>query len=431
MSEKKRHKMYSLRELYDYILNRNGIQNRHRIERDLQQDPFLEDALEGFSELEEDEATKLVTNLNARIGRKSGFNNRNWITGIAATVALLIIAGIGYMAVRWVDHSYNKATFTLEQPLPDKEIKLQPSPKEQEIRTEPEITLPTPDPVPETSEPERPQIIPSPAQKSETKQFTEDEVISADEEMLMKVIIQEEAIAEEIYTMPSAGAINQQAPQMALSRIQEPSESLASNIVKGKIVDSESGEPLPGVSIKISDTNQGTVTDIDGIFEIEIPDGEVKLTASFIGMMTEEFSARDANNNVVALMPEIASLSEVVVIGYSRTGRSAQVNEQKKNEGQTVIRDPEPIGGYHNFHKYLKKNTIISDSETINRITIIVRFDIDRDGNPINFEVVESQFDEYSQKAEKLIKDGPRWIPAQLNGEFITKPVELKIDFRK
>jgi hypothetical protein len=148
-------------------------------------------------------------------------------------------------------------------------------------------------------------------------------------------------------------------------------------------------------------------------------------------MMTEEFSARDANNNVVAMMPEIASLSEVVVIGYGSTGRSARVNEQKKNDEQTINLDPEPIGGYRNFHKYLKKNAIISDSETINRITIIVRFDIDRDGNPVNFTIKESQDGDYAEKAKKLIKNGPKWIPAQLNGEFIIEPVELKIDFRK
>src|SRR5215217_9592942 len=56
-----------------------------------------------------------------------------------------------------------------------------------------------------------------------------------------------------------------------------------SQSIKGKITDEKNGSGLPGVSILIQGTNNGTVTDPDGNFSLNASDGSYKLVVSFIG----------------------------------------------------------------------------------------------------------------------------------------------------
>jgi hypothetical protein len=57
--------------------------------------------------------------------------------------------------------------------------------------------------------------------------------------------------------------------------------------VKGKVIDEESKQPLPGVVVLIKNSAKGTTTNFDGEFEIETKKGD-KLVFSFIGMKTQE-----------------------------------------------------------------------------------------------------------------------------------------------
>lgn len=84
--------------------------------------------------------------------------------------------------------------------------------------------------------------------------------------------------------------------------------------VKGVVMDSEDGSTIPGVSIIVKGTQNGTVTDIDGNFSILANKGDV-LQFSFIGMLTQEL---EVNSNTISLKmePDVETLEEVVVVGY-------------------------------------------------------------------------------------------------------------------
>lgn len=96
------------------------------------------------------------------------------------------------------------------------------------------------------------------------------------------------------------------------------SAAVAQFTVTGSVQD-VSGEPLIGVSIVIKGTTTGTASDLDGTFEISIPDGnEVTLMFSYTGYKTSEVDVTRANNNVSLTMEEdIAKLDEVVVTGLA------------------------------------------------------------------------------------------------------------------
>lgn len=86
--------------------------------------------------------------------------------------------------------------------------------------------------------------------------------------------------------------------------------------IKGTVTD-EKGEPLPGVNILVKGTNLGTTTDLQGQYQLSIPDEvEAVLIFSFIGFLTREESAEGKSLLDLALQTDTKSLEEVVVIGY-------------------------------------------------------------------------------------------------------------------
>ncbi|MGL5682598.1 MAG: SusC/RagA family TonB-linked outer membrane protein [Marinifilaceae bacterium] len=113
--------------------------------------------------------------------------------------------------------------------------------------------------------------------------------------------------------------------------------------LKGTVVDSK-GESLPGVSVQIAGTSIGCATDINGVFKLEVPvTGTMKLSFSFIGMVTEVVPVSQSNENMrVVLKDDSKTLDEVVVrTGYferkkdSYTGAATTFSGEKLREVST------------------------------------------------------------------------------------------------
>lgn len=85
--------------------------------------------------------------------------------------------------------------------------------------------------------------------------------------------------------------------------------------VNGTVVDSY-GQPLPGVNIIQKGTNNGTVSDFDGNYQLEISESDVILVFSYVGFQTveENVSARRTIN--ITLKESVNNLEEVVLVGY-------------------------------------------------------------------------------------------------------------------
>ncbi|WP_320002631.1 SusC/RagA family TonB-linked outer membrane protein [Shiella aurantiaca] len=116
--------------------------------------------------------------------------------------------------------------------------------------------------------------------------------------------------------------------------------------VRGTISDYSTGETLPGASVLVKGTTNGVTTDIDGKFALSIPDGAT-LVVSFIGYETEEIIVGSRSVIDIALMPDIQSLNEVVVVGYGSvekkdvTGVVSKVDAKNFNKG--VINAPDKL----------------------------------------------------------------------------------------
>jgi len=86
--------------------------------------------------------------------------------------------------------------------------------------------------------------------------------------------------------------------------------------VSGTVTDGETGEGLPGVNVVVKGTTIGTVTDLNGSYNIEVPSTESVLVFSSISFLTEEITVGNQAVIDVALSPDVQALEEIVVIGY-------------------------------------------------------------------------------------------------------------------
>lgn len=90
--------------------------------------------------------------------------------------------------------------------------------------------------------------------------------------------------------------------------------------VKGKVVD-EKGEGLPGVNILIKGTQQGTISDENGYFQLNVQEGAT-LIFSFVGYITQELPVTNSTNLQVVLKSDSKALEEVIVVGYGTQKKS-------------------------------------------------------------------------------------------------------------
>ncbi|MBN2214319.1 MAG: SusC/RagA family TonB-linked outer membrane protein [Bacteroidales bacterium] len=84
-------------------------------------------------------------------------------------------------------------------------------------------------------------------------------------------------------------------------------------LVTGKVTGAEDNTALPGVTIVVKGTTVGAITNIDGAYQLEVPEGSEILEFSFVGMKTQEVSVDNRSVIDVVLEPELVGLEEVVV----------------------------------------------------------------------------------------------------------------------
>ncbi len=92
--------------------------------------------------------------------------------------------------------------------------------------------------------------------------------------------------------------------------------------VSGVVISEEDQSGLPGVNVLIKGTTTGTVTDVDGVYRIEVPNAETVLVFSSIGYLSEEVVVGNRTEINLTMLPDIKSLEEIVVIGYGTQKKS-------------------------------------------------------------------------------------------------------------
>lgn len=108
--------------------------------------------------------------------------------------------------------------------------------------------------------------------------------------------------------------------------------------VTGTVV--EGGFPLPGVSVVVKGTTNGTQTDFDGKYTIKVNKGET-LVFSFIGMNTESKVIGESSAVNITMTAEDSKLEEVIVMAYGQTKKKNEITGSAvKVDGETIAKMP-------------------------------------------------------------------------------------------
>ncbi|MEN7546306.1 TonB-dependent receptor [Rapidithrix thailandica] len=130
--------------------------------------------------------------------------------------------------------------------------------------------------------------------------------------------------------------------------------------ISGQVVSADDSQPLLGASIRVKGTANGSVTDMDGSFKLNVPQGAI-LVFSYIGYLNQEIEVRDQSFLKVALEADVQVLNSVVVVGYgtqkkeSLTGSIATM-ELTTKENQPITNISNALQGMPGLHVNLSNS---------------------------------------------------------------------------
>ena len=120
------------------------------------------------------------------------------------------------------------------------------------------------------------------------------------------------------------------------------SVAVADRTVKGTVTTPETNEPLPGVSIILKSTQRGTTTDVNGKFQLDVPDENATLIFSFVGYLSQEISVGNRTDLSIVLAPDTKALDEIVVVGYGTQKKSTLTGAIAAVKGSDIAENPVP-----------------------------------------------------------------------------------------
>jgi TonB-linked SusC/RagA family outer membrane protein len=134
-----------------------------------------------------------------------------------------------------------------------------------------------------------------------------------------------------ISATPAYASSNNEKAETAVLQTQEKN-------VQGKVVD-KNGEALIGVNIIVKGTTTGTVTDMDGNYQINVPENAT-LIFSFIGFLNQEVPVADNTIINISLTEDALGLEEVVVVGYGTQKKANLTGSVSAVKGDELVRKP-------------------------------------------------------------------------------------------
>ena len=109
--------------------------------------------------------------------------------------------------------------------------------------------------------------------------------------------------------------------------------------VSGKVTDS-SGSPLPGVTVVVKNTTQGTITNAEGDYSLDNVPGDATLVFSFVGMRIQEIPVAGKTSINVLMAEKTISIEEVVAIGYGTQTKSEVASAISSVRSENFIKMP-------------------------------------------------------------------------------------------
>jgi TonB family protein len=445
-----------------YINGEMSPEEQHALEKKALRDPFLADALEGAGLITSKDFTNDLKDIDTEIERRvneretknwqvaasgapsaaefhsidkqsteSTPNQRKnntwaWPLRIAASVAFLVI--VYYAAIPLLqtedkklvqsesiktDESVEEKKNIIDSSVQDKNLALSETKQESKISGERKSKKDSEYAAVDEDQISSGAAAPSIASEAEkeNKEITEEKVADLVEE---KPMIALEAQVE----------IKQESAQAARSEdMGRKKMSIAQKTIQGKVLSAEDNTPLPGVNVVVKGTTTGTVTDMQGNYQIVSNSNAPILVYSFIGLKTEEVKADNQSELNVKLESDVAQLSEVVVTGYSSSGI--------ESNHQPILKLAEPVGGRKAYDQYLKNSLRYPQEALASKIKgkVTIQFTVKTDGSLGEFNVLKGLGYGCDEEVVRLVQEGPKWQPTTEDNVAVESEVKVRMKF--
>lgn len=110
--------------------------------------------------------------------------------------------------------------------------------------------------------------------------------------------------------------------------------------LSGVVVD-KSGETIPGASVLVEGTTTGTITDLNGKFNLKVPKGSINLVISFVGFDDVVVPIQSKTSFNVILKESVFGMDEVVVVGYGTQKKASVVGAISTVESKLLLQSPQ------------------------------------------------------------------------------------------
>jgi len=411
---------------------------RHALEKKALSDPFLADALEGAEQIGASAFSKDAEELNKKFTTQKGTSFWMWPMRIAAGIAL--VAASSYII--W---------FVLETQPESQQLALE---KNEAITSQPivsdsitggEIASQTQEQPAATSKKDiaSRSIYPSKAetkpQQSVITEQTDDyksdaiavEEAKAEELKVVEAIPQTRQAEKETEDLKAKTEDVQRAKKLSFARDNQRKEAAPSagatvnstRVITGRVTSSEDGSALPGINVIIKGSTTGTVTNIEGYYQIEVSNPNSALTYSFIGLQSKEVTPGTRTEVDVAMAMDVTQLSEVVVTGNASSDGESNL--------PATVDLAHPSTGYKIYKQYLQQNIRYPEQARINKIEgrVTVEFIVEATGALSDFKVIRGIGSGCDEELIRLIKEGPVWIPTRKDEIPLQDKAKVRLKF--
>ena len=416
--------------LLDYIRGLRKGKEAHRLEKESMQDPFLADAMDGYSQVEgnhEQRIEKLRMQVSAHSAKKKNTYAITW------SIAACLIIGFGISSYfLFLKKSMTDEVFIAEESV---------STKLAEPAAPPTPAIPATPTVPAT--PQKEIALATTKVKTDSTPISEITARQADKkDMIAKIQTTSQPQGAPVAAVPMMEEVSEETA--ALQEVVATMDTFESesdkkmklakvatilpqkNMIKGRVTD-EKGEPLIGASVTYKGTNIGTITNMNGEFSLVKKDDKKRLTAEYIGYDPVEIRGDTSRTMLIAMNENKQVLNEVVVVGYgakknkksTTAGNVVTVKEQAKKEIT-----PQPVIGKRSYQKYLKENLVRPTDDNCKDIKgeVVLSFFVNEEGKPQNITVIHGLCEFADKEAIRLVKEGPKWtsgkLPARVTVRF-------------
>ncbi len=205
-------------------------------------------------------------------------------------------------------------------------------------------------------------------------------------------------------------------------------------VVVGKVTSYQTGSPVAGANVTIKGTSINTFSDQNGFFHFEAPLDAQSLVSTNAGFTSSEVAiSEEAQIDVVLNENARASQAMGNKAKEARKQESAW-NWPSEDEGAALSRDASPLPQAQpptDMDRFLRENTQYPQRAQELGIEgeVVVTFTVLADGSLIDFKILKNLGFGCDEEAVKVLQNGPRWTPAELNGKTLPSQGQFSVTF--